>query len=209
MSFSLPRLYPVTDTKISGLAHAEQTARLIAGGAGIVQIREKYLNPREFLAAAKDAVAVASQHRIPLIVNDRADIALLVGAAGVHLGQDDLPPAAARELLGSDAIIGFSTHNLEQAKRAAELPINYLALGPIFATSSKENPDPMVGLAGLREVRRAVPNLPLVAIGGITLATAREVIEAGADSIAVIGALLAEPDQIEQRTHELLAQLDD
>jgi thiamine-phosphate pyrophosphorylase len=204
MQFSLPRLYPITDTKISGLSHGEQTARLIAGGARIVQIREKNLSPREFFMAAKEAVAVAAQQGVPLIINDRADIALLVGATGVHVGQDDLPPAAARELLGPDAIIGFSTHNLEQARRAAELPIDYLAIGPIFSTSSKENPDPVVGLAGLRDVRKVVPHLPLVAIGGITAANARTVFEAGADSVAVIGALLAEPDRIEQRTRELL-----
>lgn len=207
MHFSLPRLYPITDTKVSGVTHAEQTARLIAGGAKIVQLREKHLNPRELFEAAKAAVAVARQHQVPLIINDRADIALLVRADGVHLGQDDLPPAAAREFLGPGAIIGFSTHNLEQAKRAAELPIDYLAMGPIFSTSSKENPDPVVGLKGLREVRRAVPNLPLVAIGGITTATAVDVLAAGADSVAVIGALLSEPGAIEQRTRELLKQM--
>lgn len=209
MPFSLPRLYPITDTKLSGLTHAEQTARLIAGGAQIVQLREKHLNPREFFEAAKAAVAVARQHQVPLIINDRADIALLVEADGVHLGQDDLPPAAAREFLGPDAIIGFSTHNLEQAKRAAGMPIDYLAIGPIFTTTSKEKPDPVVGLTGLMEVRRVVPHLPLVAIGGITTATTSEVLAAGADSVAVIGALLSEPGAIEQRTRELLKQIGD
>lgn len=204
MRFSLPRLYPITDTKVSCLTHAEQTARLIAGGAKIVQLREKHLNPREFFEAAKEAVAVAKQHQISLIINDRADIALLVGADGVHLGQDDLPPAAAREFLGPDAIIGFSTHNMEQAKLAAEMPIDYLAIGPIFTTTSKEKPDPVVGLEGLMEVRRMVPHLPLVAIGGITPATAVDVLAAGADSVAVIGALLSEPEAIEQRTGEFL-----
>ncbi len=208
MSFSLPRLYPITDAKLTGLTHAEQTSRLIEGGAQIVQIREKHATPREFLAAAKAAVEVAARHQIPLIINDRADIALMVGAAGVHLGQDDLPPAAARGILGPGAIIGYSTHNLEQAKLASAMPIDYLAIGPIFSTASKEKPDPVVGLEGLREVRRAVPELPLVAIGGITIESAREVLAAGADSVAVIGALLAEPAEIEARTRtfsELLA----
>lgn len=207
MPFPLPRIYPITDSKLTGLTHAEQAERLFAGGARIVQLREKHATPRDFLAAAQAAVAVAAKFKIPLIVNDRADIALLAGAAGVHLGQDDLPPAAAREFLGPDAIIGYSTHNLEQARQAANLPIDYLAIGPIFATSSKENPDPVVGLDGLRQVRGAVPNIPLVAIGGITRETAGEVLAAGADSIAVIGALLAEPAEIERRTRQFLADI--
>lgn len=205
MRFSLPRIYPITDTKLTGLTHAEQTERLIAGGARLVQLREKHFSPRDFLAAAQETAAVAAKYKVPLIVNDRADIALLAGAGGVHLGQEDLPPTAAREFLGPAAIIGFSTHNLEQAKRAAEMPIDYLAIGPIFSTSSKVNPDPVVGLEGLRQVRKAVPNIPLVAIGGITLETAAEVLRTGADSVALIGALLAEPAEIERRTRELLA----
>jgi thiamine-phosphate pyrophosphorylase len=205
MRFKLPQIYPITDVSLSRLSHAEQTKRMIAGGAGMVQIREKDLPAGEFFEAARAALIVAHQHQVPLIVNDRADIALLIGAAGVHLGQDDLPPAAARELLGPDAIIGFSTHNLGQAQAATALPIDYLAIGPIFPTSNKKNPDPIVGLDGLREVRRAVPNLPLVAIGGITHDNVRSVIDAGADSVAVIGALLHDPDRIEQATRELIA----
>jgi thiamine-phosphate pyrophosphorylase len=145
---------------------------------------------------------------VRLIINDRADIALALGADGVHLGQDDLPPAAARELLGERAVIGCSTHNEEQAREAIELPVDYIAIGPVFQTSSKENPDPVVGLEGLRRVRRIVGQIPLVAIGGVSAENAREVLTAGADSLAVISLLLGEPEQIERRTREISALLD-
>ena len=139
-----------------------------------------------------------------LIINDRVDIALALGADGVHLGQDDLPPEAARELLGPDVIIGFSTHNIDQAIGAARLPVDYIAIGPIFATLSKENPDPVVGIDGLRRVREQASHMPIVAIGGITERNARSVIEAGADAVAVISALLREPSSITGRTHEFI-----
>lgn len=202
MPFELPRIYPITDSNISGLTQAEQTSRLIAGGARVVQIREKNLGAGEFCEAARAALAVARERGVPLIINDRVDIALLVGADGVHLGQDDLPPAAARRLLGPFAVIGYSTHNLDQALAAAAMPINYLAIGPIFPTGSKVNPDPVVGLEGLRAVRRALPQVSLVAIGGITRENARSVIEAGADSVALISAVLRTPDRIEESMRE-------
>ncbi|MEO6392198.1 MAG: thiamine phosphate synthase [Pyrinomonadaceae bacterium] len=202
MSFELPLIYPITDSNISGLTHAEQTARLINGGAEVVQIREKNLGAGEFCEAATAALVVAREHGVPLIINDRVDITLLVGADGVHLGQDDLPPDAARRLLGPFAVIGYSTHNLEQAVAAAAMPINYLAIGPIFPTGTKANPDPVVGLEGLRAVRRALPQIPLVAIGGITSKNVRSVIQAGADSVAVISALLREPDRIDESMRE-------
>jgi thiamine-phosphate pyrophosphorylase len=205
--FTLPRLYPITDARISRLTHAEQALRLIAGGAELVQLREKQAPAREFYEAARTAVEAAKPTKTPVIINDRVDIALLLGATGVHLGQNDLPPPAARKIMGSNAIIGYSTHNLDQARRAADLPIDYLAIGPIFATSSKENPDPVVGLEGLRRVRAAVPNLPLVAIGGITRENARSVIDAGADSVAVISAVLADPERTAETTRELIELL--
>jgi thiamine-phosphate pyrophosphorylase len=146
-----------------------------------------------------------------VIINDRADLAYVLGADGVHLGQDDLPPEAARRLLGERATIGYSTHNVEQAARAALMPVDYVAIGPVFATASKENPDPTVGLEGVRRAREAVGPLPLVAIGGIRPADARAVIEAGADAVAVIGALYADSDAalISDRTRELLRALRD
>lgn len=207
MRIVLPKLYPITDARFSGLSHAEQVARLSAGGATLIQLREKHLSPREFYKAAEEALAVARERNVRLIINDRADIALALGADGVHLGQSDLPPEAARELLGERAIIGFSTHSIEQAEEAARQPVDYIAIGPIFVTSSKENPDPLVGLEGLRRVRQAVGLTPLVAIGGITPETAHEVIAAGADSIAVISSLLQEPVKIAERVRELMSSL--
>jgi thiamine-phosphate pyrophosphorylase len=205
--FELPKLYPITDARLSGLSHAEQVARLSAGGARFVQLREKHLSPREFYQAAAAALVVARARKVRLIINDRVDIALALGADGVHLGQDDLPPTAARELLGEQAIIGFSTHSVEQAEIATRLPVDYVAIGPIFNTSSKENPDAVVGPDGLRRVRQAHPTLPLVAIGGITFETAHELLAAGADAVAGISLLLNEPAEIEHKVRDLLASL--
>jgi thiamine-phosphate pyrophosphorylase len=208
-ALSLPRLYPVTDARLTGLTHAEQVARLCAGGATLVQLREKHASPREFYVAGVAALQVARAHGARLIINDRADIALALQADGVHLGQDDLDPTAARRLLGPQAIIGYSTHNVAQARAAAELPINYIAIGPVFPTTTKANPDEVVGLAGVAQVRADVgPRVPLVAIGGITSENARAVIAAGADAVAIIGALLAVPALIAERTAALLQSLE-
>jgi thiamine-phosphate pyrophosphorylase len=207
LPIDLPKLYPVTDVRLSGLTHAEQVARLSAGGATFIQLREKHHGPREFYQEVEQALRVARERGVRLIVNDRVDIALALKADGVHLGQDDLTPEAARSLLGSRAIIGFSTHNLEQAREAARLPIDYIALGPIFTTSTKDNPDPVVGLDGLSRVRREIGPLPMVAIGGINCENMRGVIAAGADSVAVISGLLAQPAEIAHHTRELLTDL--
>lgn len=206
----LPKLYPVTDRRLSGLSHAEQVALLIEGGAAFVQLREKHLSPREFYREAEEALKVARERGAKLIINDRADIALALGADGVHLGQDDMPPGAARALLGEAAVVGFSTHGVEQAIAAARLPVDYVAVGPIFETRSKEKPDPQVGLEGLRRVREAVgPSVKLVAIGGVTRELAPSVLAAGADSVAVISALLrpGDPAEITRLTHDFLANL--
>jgi thiamine-phosphate diphosphorylase len=177
-----------------------------------VQLREKHLSPREFYREALEAVRVARSFGAMLIINDRADVALAVGADGVHLGQDDMPPEAARALLGEGAVVGFSTHNVGQAAEAlgaSPLPVSYVAVGPVFDTSSKERPDPVVGLEGVRRVRAAVGRVPVVAIGGVTAESAPSVLEAGADSVAVIGALLAaaDPAEITRRTRAFLARL--
>ena len=203
----LPRLYALTDRRLSGLTHAEQVELLSAGGATLVQLREKEMPAREFYEQAKAAVDVAARRGVKLIVNDRVDVALAVGAHGVHLGQDDMPPDAARKLLGPNAVIGYSTHNIEQAIAATKLPIDYLAIGPIFATTSKRDTAPVLGLDGLRTVRQAIGAFPLVAIGGITHANAREVIEAGADSVAIISALLSDPTRITDATRKLKLEL--
>ena len=207
MQINLPKLYPITDVRLSGLSHAEQVRRLSAGGATLVQLREKHLAPREFYREAEAALRVARSLGVRLIINDRVDLALALHTDGVHLGQDDLPPEAAREILGKDAIIGFSTHSVEQASVAARLPIDYLAIGPIFETSSKEKPDPVVGLEGLRRVREITGEIPLVAIGGIRPENIGEVLKAGADTVAVISLLLAGPPEIETRTREILTAL--
>lgn len=206
--FSFPsRLYPITDTKISRLSHATQVAQLSEGGARLIQLREKGLAPREFYREAERAMRVAQDKGAQLIINDRADIALALGASGVHVGQDDLPADAARRLLGPDAIIGLSTHSVAQAQLAAGMPINYLAVGPIFATSTKVNSEPVVGLDGLRRVRDVVGAIPLVAIGGITAKNASIVISAGADAVAVVSALFTEESSISDTTRRFLQLL--
>lgn len=200
-------MYPITDTQLSGISHADQVSLLADAGATFVQLREKNLPALDFYNEAKAALAVAAQKSVTLIINDRVDVALALGARGVHLGQDDLPPEAARELLGDAAVIGYSTHSVAQASAAANLPVDYIAIGPIFQTGSKNNPDPVVGLDGLRAVRYAIGDIPLVAIGGITETNAVAVIDAGADSIALISALLSGgPTEISNR-YRALSQL--
>lgn len=204
MPFQLPRVYPLTDLQFSGLPHADQVQLLSLGGATLIQLREKQLPALQLYEHARAAVAAAERNGVQLIINDRADVALAAGAHGVHLGQDDLPPDAARRLLGDEAIIGYSTHTIDQARQAVRLPVNYIAVGPIFNTSTKTDTSPTLGLEGLKAVRQAVGNIPLVAIGGISQANAREVIRAGADSVAVISALLSLPDRIPDATRALI-----
>jgi thiamine-phosphate pyrophosphorylase len=192
---------------MSGLSHAQQVELLSAGGATFVQLREKQMPAREFYEQARAAVEVARRSGVTVIVNDRVDVALAANAHGVHLGQDDMPPDAARKLLGDEAIIGYSTHNIEQATEALSFPIDYLAIGPIFATSTKSDTSPVLGLDGLRAVRNAIGAVPLVAIGGISVANAREVIEAGADSVAVISAVLSDPLSIPEKIRALIREI--
>lgn len=205
MPLQLPKIYPITDVSIGKVSHAEQFRRLVDGGAGVIQLREKNASPREFYEAAREVLSLAEEKNVRVIINDRADIAFALKAFGVHLGQDDLPPEAARRLLGKDAVIGFSTHSVGQAIEAVDFPVDYIAVGPVFATRTKRNPDPVVGLEGVRRVRKAVGNFPLVAIGGITLENARDVFAAGADSVAVIGDLIGEPDEITGKMKRFLS----
>ncbi len=162
----------------------------------MIQLREKYGSPKDFYESAKEAIKIARPSSVRIIINDRVDIALAAGAGGVHLGQDDLPPARAREILGENAIIGFSTHNPEQAARAVKLPIDYLAIGPVFATATKENAEEPLGIEGVKRVREVIGNFPMVAIGGITFENFREIISAGANSVAIINNLLFDPASI-------------
>ena len=177
---TLPPFYPIVDT----VAAAEA---LLDAGARILQFRHKSFFSRRVLEDAGRIAELCRTAGALFVVNDRADIARLLNA-GLHLGQDDLAPADARRILPAPGIIGFSTHNEQQLRAGDSEPVDYLAIGPIFATGSKQNPDPVVGLDRLRALRRLTQK-PLVAIGGITRASAPAVFEAGADSVAIIGDL--------------------
>ncbi|HLH29661.1 MAG TPA: thiamine phosphate synthase [Terriglobia bacterium] len=196
----LPRLYAIADAAFGDPVQLAEA--LFAGGARLVQIRNKKAGARELLQQVERVLALAPPGA-QVIVNDRADVALLAGTSGVHLGQTDLPPFEARRILGPDRIVGFSTHNLQQALEADTMPVDYIAFGPIFPTSTKENPDPVVGLEMLADICRAV-HKPVVAIGGITLETAPSVLKAGASSIAVIRDLLDSAD-VARRVREMQA----
>ena len=204
--FHLPKVYPITDIGLSGLSHAEQVDRLITGGATLIQLRDKHAAPRDFYLQAEAALHIARHHNVRLIINDRVDIALALGADGVHLGQTDMPVEAARRLLGERVIVGISTHNLEQAKRAASQPVDYIAFGPIFKTSTKDNPDPIAGLEALRAVRTIIGALPVVAIGGITQVNAEKAWRAGADAVSSIAALVSDPSRIPANMRQMLAK---
>ena len=196
MNFEFPKIYPITDVRLSGISHAEQVKRLIDGGAEFIQLREKYLAPKDFYADAENALKIAREANVKIIINDRVDFAFTLKADGVHLGQDDLPPDNAREILGENALIGFSTHNINQAIEAIKYPVDYIAIGPVFATATKENADAVVGLEGVKKVRNAIGNFPLIAIGGINFENFQTVLDSGADSIAIISGIVSDPEKI-------------
>jgi thiamine-phosphate pyrophosphorylase len=190
----LPPIYPITDKRLAGRAtHREIVRELIRGGARLIQIRDRTTPVAELLDDLRRCVELADRHGARIVVNDRVDLALMAGAAGVHLGQDDLPPTAARRLLGSRRVIGFSTHNLRQVRGAARLPVDYIGFGPVFGTSTKSDTAPVVGMRGLRRTC-SVSTVPVAAIGGIGLEQVRAVLDAGARSVAVISAVMAHPD---------------
>ena len=187
----LPRLYPILDTgmlEARGFSAVRAAAAFLEGGAGILQFRHKTHWSRAVFDAANEIARLAREAGALLVINDRADIAVLL-EAGLHLGQDDLPVRDARRLVGSDAVIGFSSHNAAQASAASGEMVDYVAFGPVFPTASKRNPDAVTGIEGLRECC-ALVDKPLVAIGGITRERAREALAAGADTVAVIADLL-------------------
>jgi len=189
----LPRVYPILDTQLLSAKACEADvawSAWIDGGARILQFRHKGQWTREVFGQAERMALLCREQGVIFVVNDRADMAKLL-EAGLHVGQQDLAPHDARDLLGDEALLGFSTHNPLQLKAANTEPADYLAIGPIYATTSKRNPDPVVGLDGLRRCR-ALTTRPLVAIGGITRETAGAVFAAGADTVAVIGDLLPE-----------------
>lgn len=205
---SLPRLYPILDTAAlerRGVPLLEAAIGMIEAGAHILQLRHKGHFSRDLFETAAHLAVLCEQTRIGLVINDRVDMAKLLNAH-VHLGQDDLLPDFARQLIGPDTIIGLSTHNKEQLIAANSELVDYHALGPIFATASKANPDPVVGLEALAEWR-PLSRRPVVAIGGITIENASQVLRAGADSVAVISGLIPEsPNRksIRERTEEWL-----
>ena len=198
---AIPRLYPIIDyscfaAKPDPIAEILSFAdQLIQSGATFIQYRDKISPPQKILSVGRELRRITREHA-KLIINDYPDLCLACDAHGVHLGQDDLSPAAARRIFASskkeDLWIGLSTHNLDQVRDADAMAIDYLAVGPVFTTSSKANPDPVIGLDGVRKARQ-VTSKPLVAIGGITRENCRQVREAGADSVAVISDLLESP----------------
>jgi thiamine-phosphate pyrophosphorylase len=187
---ALPPLYVILDAALLPSDPTESLKKLIDAGARLFQYRNKTVSSLEFLQSAQALCLTARQEKAMFLVNDRADIARLAWANGVHVGQDDLEVSAARAIMGNDAIVGVSTHNLEQFRAAAESDVDYIAVGPVFETKSKAKPDPVVGLDFVREARE-LTSKPIVAIGGITLERAAEVIAAGANSVAVISDILA------------------
>ena len=206
---SLPRLYAVLDTGVAagrGWTVADLGQAFLDGGAQLIQLRAKHLDARALLDAADRLVRLAEPAGARIVVNDRADVAAMCGAAGVHVGQEDLAPRDARALLGDRAMIGLSTHTPEQVDAAFDEPIDYIAVGPIYGTSTKDTGYAAVGLDLVRDAVKAADTRPVVAIGGITLARAPEVLAAGAASVAVISDLLETGDPT-RRVAEFLARL--
>ena len=200
--FRLPKFYPIVDTSL--LASCELTAlelsrALVEAGSRILQYRHKDSWQQSHFDEAAAISRLCEQSGVLFVLNDRADYARLLKSA-LHIGQNDLPPSAARKLVNHE-VIGFSTHNATQLRLAERQPVEYLSLGPIFATLSKHQPDPVVGLDGLRQLRPLTAK-PLCAIGGLTMANSAEILQAGADSVAVISGLLPGPQPSAKQVRE-------
>jgi len=203
MQLQLPPIYPITDkTLANSPSHYSILKDLVHGGARLVQIRDKCTPAAELLIDLKLCVEFATKRNVILLLNDRCDLVLSSGAAGIHLGCNDLPPEAARSILGEHRIIGFSTHSLHQVHHASLLPIQYIGFGPVFKTSTKEDAAQVVGLQKLKRACRDSA-FPVVAIGGIGLTQVGRVLETGASSVAVISDLMKAPD-ISRRMQEFL-----
>ncbi|HXQ25894.1 MAG TPA: thiamine phosphate synthase [Candidatus Acidoferrales bacterium] len=198
-----PALYAILDPALARSPLLSLAETLANSGVTLIQLRDKSSNARHLYSEGKRLTAALSPRGVRVIINDRPDIAAIVGAGGVHVGQEDLPVEEARRICRPPLWVGVSTHNLDQLREAARTSADYIAVGPIFPTATKENPDPVVGTDLLREARR-ITDKPLVAIGGITLGRAEEVFRAGADSLAVIGDILTAPDPA-ARAREYLA----
>jgi thiamine-phosphate pyrophosphorylase len=207
----LPALFAIVDVDVASAAGwppTDLTRAFLAGGARLLQLRAKQVSGRELLELARAVVALGQPVGARIIVNDRADIARLAGAAGIHVGQEDLPPAAVRRVAGEEAIVGLSTHTPEQLEAALDAPVDYIAVGPVFGTATKSTGYEPIGLDRVSSAAHACAarGFPLVAIGGVTLSTAADVIRAGAQSVAVISDLLAGGDP-EARVWAYLSRL--
>ena len=206
---TLPPLYPILDAGLlaaAGISIESFARELYGAGIRFLQYRDKNGSDREVMERAAMLRRIFPAPESLLILNDRVRLCREAGFDGVHLGQEDMAPAETRLLLGRAAIVGLSTHNPGQLTVADTTDADYLAIGPVFATASKQNPDPVVGLAGVREARSLTAK-PLVAIGGITAARCRAVIEAGADSVAVVAGLLPGPERTARQAAEEFARL--
>ena len=193
----LPRLYVILDASLLKQSETECAARLVAAGVRLLQYRNKEAGARELLEKSRAISELVRPQGVMFFVNDRPDVAYLAGADGVHVGQHDLAADAARMVIGKDKLVGISTHNLEQFSAAGATSADYIAVGPVFETRTKANPDPVVGGELVRRAR-AMTDTPIVAIGGITLERASDIIAAGADSVAVISDILLAQDPAEQ-----------
>lgn len=197
MPLALPRLYVILDAGLLRQSAVELTEQLISAGVRLFQYRAKNAPARQTLEISSQLARLARKAGAIFFVNDRSDLAYLAGAHGVHVGQDDLSPEQARQVVGQDHWVGVSTHNLQQFQQAVAGSSDYVAIGPIFGTTSKANPDPVVGIDLIRPLR-PLTRKPVVAIGGISLQNAAQVIQAGADSVAVISDILCAPDPAAQ-----------
>jgi len=192
------RLYLIVDLELFPRINIlEAVQEATAAGISALQLRVKQASTRDFFHLATQLASFLQSSSIPFIINDRVDIALACGADGVHLGQDDLPPEVARKILGPNKIIGLSVNTVTEAREAARSGVDYLGVGPIFPTSSKKNLRPLLGLEGLQKIRQ-VTSLPILAIGGINPENAAGVLQAGADGVAVISAILGAADITQQ-----------
>jgi thiamine-phosphate pyrophosphorylase len=205
MRLVLPRLYVILDATLLSNSLFDCAQQLAGAGVRLLQYRDKSASARDLLETSRKLVSSLRSFGSSLIVNDRPDVAALVGADGVHVGQEDVDPEQARAVVGEKMRVGVSTHNLEQFQRAAGTSADYIAVGPIFSTTSKANPDPVVGLELVRQAR-SLTDKPIVAIGGITLERAASVNSAGSDSVAVIRDVVcaANPAERARRLREVL-----
>jgi thiamine-phosphate pyrophosphorylase len=205
-SRQLPRLYPIADEellRLHGIALGRVAEDLKAAGAQLLQYRNKVGEPDSILRSAAVVWEIFAGTGCRLIMNDRADLAVLAGFGGVHVGQGDLSPEDARQVVGMERWVGVSTHNDEQVRVADATSADYIAVGPVFATGTKVDAEPVIGLEGVRWAR-ALTKKPIVAIGGITRGNARSVVDAGADSVAVISALFVEGLTVEKVARDFL-----